>query len=586
MGLQARADLRILVRAALEDFFVQNLRLKYLLLLLSLGTLLLAGLAHADDESDFRRKPTAALAEKIARAAFQRDQYGKGMNWLERVPQAPGVTLEQLNWVAKMRAEMRWKLGDAGLGLVVLRVTPAKADVVIDGMLVPFHTAQHSLWLPVGGHSLEVISPDYATLTQAISARKGEKDTVVVALEATRAPELIVHVQPDADVWLNGQLQGPSTKIRFVVPSGSQLLELRAPGHQTWQQDLTLSPGDTRHINVTLRPNLPPPDPTLAHRAHQIDRPLLPSEIAEASERRKLDLKTGTPLDKGLGEKASADAATPEAQRRAKQRSAEQSEAAKPEVAKDSRAAEVNVPDRAEPTREVARRDDEAKRDVEMQVDMHDEAPSRGLSRSAKGWIFGGTGAVIAAGGVAVAYLGAQAAETANQLPRGSPDYTTDYASATQLTYIGYAAAGVGAVGMGVGTYYLFGDGGLSRSGKGWVVTTLGILTAGAGGWIAYSAIQSAKDTDATLAPKDPEYTRRFDLAARDRWIGIGVGGLGVALIGTGIALVASAPSSSAANDSAPDENSPGTEAPLLARLHFLPWTTAQATGGTLSLAW
>ena len=243
--------------------------------------LLLAAPALADDETEFRNKPTAALAEKIARAALTRDQVGKAMNWVERVSQVPGATLEQLNWATKMRGELRWKLNDAHIAPVQLRVTPANADVVIDGVLVPFRNGNHTLWLPEGVHHMDVIAVDHATMTQSIGARLGERELYEISLESSKPPVLQVHMIPDGEVWLSGAPLGASTKVRFVASSGRHLVELRAPGYVTWQQEMVLKSGDVKYLDVQMKPLVPPPDPALAHRAHQIDRPLLPSEVAE-----------------------------------------------------------------------------------------------------------------------------------------------------------------------------------------------------------------------------------------------------------------------------------------------------------------
>ena len=556
------------------------------------ASLLWALPAWADDEAEFLRKPTPALAERVAKAALAKNQYAKAMNWAERIVQLPGVTGEQQNWVARLRNDLKWRLPDAGVAPVVLHITPAKADVLIDGVHVPHHASTHTLWLPEGAHALEVIAADYATATLTIASRVGERSQYDVELDATKVPELIFHVTPEADIFLNGARLGTTGKIRYVQPSGGYKVELRAAGYETWAQEFELRPGQVKHVDVQLKSTKPPVDPAKERRAHQIDRPLLPSELAEGAERHKFTVETGSQLDRALGARAAADAASPEHQRKAREsvaKSAEQPRVVDAEkfeqsdaMARDDRASEKAAPlpdtlrevekyvadatkrhaepldlapnkakagDDPKPTPEK----DTAKRapvDDEPDAYAHVEAPpGPGLSRTAKGWIFGGTGAAILGAGLAWAYLGTLDAEAANQEKRGSKTYADDYAAAAQQTYVGYGVAGVGAVGVGVGAYYLFSEGGLSRRGKGWVVTTVGALTAVAGGWIAWSAVQAANDTVDTLKPTNPEYTRRFDLAERDRWIGIGVAGAGAAIVATGIALVATSNSSSAHAD-------------------------------------
>ena len=579
---------------------VAALNAKLVRLLVASLLLVTALPALADDESDFRAKPTAALAEKIARAALARDQVGKAMNWTERVSQTPGATLAQLNWAIKMRTDLRWRLNDAHIAAVQLRVSPASADVIIDGVQVPFHTGMHTLWLPEGVHQAEVIALDHATQTQSIGARLGEREVYEITLEYSKPPVLQVHMIPDGEVWLNGAPLGPSTKVRFVVGSGRHLIELRAPGYLSWQQEMTLKTGDVKFLDVQLKPNVPPPDPELAHRAHQVDRPLLPSEVSQQRDRVFNHIEvSGSKLDKSMGTHAAADAASPESQRKAREQEVAKSKAApKPdepvEVAGKAReAAPAEQPRvterpreeaRAEKPREVAERPVQRVPDrIEPDTGVTEPATPSGpwFSRTTKGWLYGGAGLAAVGAGLVLAYMGTQDAETANQEPRGAKTYADDYNAAAGKTYVGYAAAGLGVVGVGVGSYYLFGNGGLGRKGKGWVVTTLGALTAAAGGWLVMDAVTLASNTDTTLTPSNPEYTRRFDLAERNRWIGIGVAGAGAVLVGTGLALVLSAPSSSAQQEPLPSP----VQRPALA-WQLQPWIGGTATGASLAVGW
>ncbi len=547
-----------------------------------------AGPAWADDESEFRAKPNAALAEKIARAALARDQPAKAMNWLERIGQSPGATLAQLNWVTKTKSELRWRLNDAKIAPVQIRVTPAAADVVIDGMLVPFHTGMHTLWLPEGVHHMDVIAVDHTTQTQFVGARLGEREVYEVELEFNKPPVIQVHMIPDGQVYLDGGPLGPSTKIRYVLSSGRHTIELRASGYASWQQEVTLKTGDVKFLDVQLKPLVAPVDPALARRAHQIDRPLLPSEVAEKQDMVfKRPEVSGTTLDKGLGTRVTADAASPESQRKAREGSTAKDSAPKPdepaEVAERTPAAVKTGDERPFEPRQVAERPSRVapeRNEIDNSVTEPSSPSGPWFTRTTKGWLYGGAGLAALGAGLTIAYLGTQDAETANQLSRGASSYATDYAAAASKTYIGYGAAGLGAVGIGVGAYYLIGDGGLGRKGKGWIVTTLGTLTAAAGGWLMLDAMTLATNTDANLSPTNPEYTRRFDLAERNRWIGIGVVGAGAALIGTGLALVATAPSSNAQID-VPK----GNGAPALA-WQIQPWLGSSASGASLAVGW
>lgn len=102
-------------------------------------------------------------------------------------------------------------------------------------------------------------------------------------------------------------------------------------------------------------------------------------------------------------------------------------------------------------------------------------------------------GLALIGGGVAYAVVASQAAEAVNQrLAPSDPEYQTAYDKAALNAYIGYGAAGVGVIGTGIGAAYLFGKDGLGRSGKGTLLLSTGVLTAGMGGWLLLGAMDVA----------------------------------------------------------------------------------------------
>jgi hypothetical protein len=172
----------------------------------------------------------------------------------------------------------------------------------------------------------------------------------------------------------------------------------------------------------------------------------------------------------------------------------------------------------------------------EAQATLVDQpaAPSEPWSDTTKGWLLGGAGLGLAAGGAVYAILASQDAEAANRGPYGDPGYREAYEGAANRAFVGYGVAGAGALISGWGSYYLFGNQGLSRSGRGWLLTATGLATAGAGGWLASIAAETLSSA-ADFSSRHPEYDRRVALGERDLLISYGVAGAGVVLVGAGI---------------------------------------------------
>lgn len=479
----------------------------------ALAWLLLAALAavpawaQVAGEAEYRTAPHAAAAEKAARAWLAKGSLGKAINWVERMVRSPGVTPAQQSWAAKVRADLRWQLVDLGLGPLAITAIPSSAEVSIDGKDLLPRTGNYLVWLQEGSHQLLVVAEDHAPLEQLVTVARGEKRSVEARLTLTRPPRILLRVAPLANLWIDGKALGSTARDFVAVSPGPHLIELRAPGHRAWVGSVDLAAGQSHLLQVQLE--VEPDDAAVAGRvASDVRRPVTAQERGEGAERSpdltrdpEVSAPGGVTLGKPgqAGSKASGDTAPAPAVRPAE---------AAPAEAGPSAVETVEAP--------------------------APEAAAAPWSDLTKGWLLGGSGLGLMAGGAVYAILAAQDAEAANRRPYGDPDYRDSYQDAAARAYLGYGVAGAGALLTGWGSVYLLGNQGLSRSGRGWLLTGTGLATAGVAGWMLSIAVETAQSA-ASLPAGHPEIDRRIALAQRDQWTAYGVAGAGAALVGVGL---------------------------------------------------
>lgn len=524
-------------------------RRQLLAVFLLLGALGLPGTARATGldamVAQYNKHPDAALAWRIAQAYRDGGHIGKAMNWGERVMVSPGLSPSLQRKVGAMRDDLRWDLRDAGYGQFKLIVQPAWASVVIDEQEVRPRRAIYQLWLPEGGHQLSVSAPDHAPLTRAISASRGELRDARIALSLTRPPELRLDVvPPNCEVWVNKRFVGHATRRVVQLEAGSQLVELRAPGYDPYVKTYVMQNGDRQRLVAELNKTV---EEHMKFRvAAGVDRKLTPLELANHGERHR---RLGRSQTGGVPAMHRG-AAGPEAQAQA---DAAQPLAAAPAEARDEdEFAEV-------PTAEL-----------ELQA-----GASSGGSSVFKGLLWTGIGLATVAGGVGTSLYGVSSARAANDLRLGHKSYAEYYEYAEQMAWVGYGAAAVGGVATVIGGAYLFGDQGLSRRGKGWLLTAVGAVAGGVGAWLMIDAVGEAERANG-FKEGDANYDPNFD-GAESLWqagaISAATGGL---LALGGLYLVATR-ARSASTDG---------QRPLWQRVALSPQLAPDHAGATMSWRW
>jgi hypothetical protein len=509
--------------------------------------------AAAPTEASWRAQPTADGALALAQQAFDRKQWARGMNWLERAVRSPGAGPLHQAQLAKARTDLRWQLADAGMGQLLIRTRPTLALITIDGEPLLPVSAQWIVWLPAGSHAIEAaLPPDYGVEASTASVIAGERSVVELTCPLVRQPVLLMRVVPQAEVWVDNVRIGSSSVGRLAVTPGSHLIELRAAGHQPDQRTLVFAAGETKELAVALRPLAV--DVGTRPQASQIERELLPTELGQSVDPRPLDgASSRSTFDRGAG-----GANGPQFDR---------SSDTGRGVPTPTRAASLPPPAAEAPA-------------VAAAMPEAPATPSAPWARSTKGALWLTTGLAAAGAGAAWAWLGAQAAQEANDDPttRKKPEeFQAAYDAGKQQVQVGYAAMGIGALGVGLGGWYLYSQGGLSRTGKGVLTASLGAAAAGAGVWLMTQALAAADAANALEMP-NADYARQYDDATAMWRGGLGLAVAGGAALAGGVVWAASGGGSQTSS-------APATGRPTELAWQWSP-TAAGRPGASLSLTW
>jgi hypothetical protein len=137
---------------------------------------------------------------------------------------------------------------EASLRHVVLQVTPAAAEVEIDGQVLSGEGAERAVTLDPGPHQIVVSLDGYETVRLALEPGA---DAHAISLVAHDGVLNIVPNVEDAAVLLNGEARGQGT-MRLTVRPGTYAITIRAPGHISYERSFDVAPGAELTVDATL----------------------------------------------------------------------------------------------------------------------------------------------------------------------------------------------------------------------------------------------------------------------------------------------------------------------------------------------
>ena len=138
---------------------------------------------------------------------------------------------------------------DDGKTYFALNVTPAKALVMIDGVMQPLDDdGALTLRLARGPHTLAIQAPGYDAYSSSFDLGK-EKMTKEVALVSALAHLSLNCATPGVGLYVNDQFKANGSWNGELMP-GDYLIEARKEGHYTQKQSVTLAAKEKKTIDL------------------------------------------------------------------------------------------------------------------------------------------------------------------------------------------------------------------------------------------------------------------------------------------------------------------------------------------------
>ncbi len=138
---------------------------------------------------------------------------------------------------------------DDGMTYFALNVTPAKALVMIDGVLQPLDDdGALTLRLARGSHTLAIQAPGYDAYSTTFDLGK-ERMAKEVSLVSALAQLTLKCPTPGVGLYVNDQFKADGSWNGSLMP-GVYLLEARKDGHYTQKQSVTLAAKEKKTIDL------------------------------------------------------------------------------------------------------------------------------------------------------------------------------------------------------------------------------------------------------------------------------------------------------------------------------------------------
>ncbi|HBT38837.1 MAG: PEGA domain protein [Thermotoga sp. 50_1627] len=135
-----------------------------------------------------------------------------------------------------------------------INTTPSGAQIFLDGSFVGVSPLQ--IEVQPGQHTVLATMPGYSAAQQSFSISPGETKTINLVLSPEEATLKVYSIPAGASIYVNGQYRGvaPSSGLTLKLPPGSYSVEARMSGYHSSSTTVTLNPGETRTITLTLVP--------------------------------------------------------------------------------------------------------------------------------------------------------------------------------------------------------------------------------------------------------------------------------------------------------------------------------------------
>jgi hypothetical protein len=208
--------------------------------------------ALAEFEASQRDQPSASTMQNIALCLTRLHRYLQALETLDKLKAEHGASLSTEDRVA---VEASIKELSQLVGTVTLRVTPAGAQVSINGKPLPAGAASKPIRLSSGEYTFRAEAPSYAVVERTQTIAGGEDRVVELVLRALGGEVDIVASDRDAAIAVDSEAVGQGAWKGTMAP-GEHLVQVYKQGYRSYSTRIPVKAGD----HIELRPLLGPPE--------------------------------------------------------------------------------------------------------------------------------------------------------------------------------------------------------------------------------------------------------------------------------------------------------------------------------------
>lgn len=205
--------------------------------------------ALAEFTESYRLNPDPVLLNNLGSTQQQLFRYPEAIDSYQRYLDAsPALPPAIRTRTQQIIGEMKALLAD-----VTLEISPAGATITVDGRPAGTTPLAKPIQIAAGTHAIEVTAEGYTPQKQDLMVSAGVPIALKVALVVipkTGKARITTSV-PRATISIDGHPVGIAP-LEIELGPGGHTLEVSAPSYQVHRGELTVAPGQTRDVPITL----------------------------------------------------------------------------------------------------------------------------------------------------------------------------------------------------------------------------------------------------------------------------------------------------------------------------------------------
>ena len=146
-------------------------------------------------------------------------------------------------------------------GSILVDADVRGAPIYLDGVSTGMATTTVLDNVPIGTHTIEIRAEGVPPYTQTILVQQGQRAEVhatvrPVSTAPTTGSIAVITEAPGAEVRINGTSLGAGVYSRAGLAAGTYVVQVLAPGYDTFEQEVTVTAGQTTSVRAHM--NAPP----------------------------------------------------------------------------------------------------------------------------------------------------------------------------------------------------------------------------------------------------------------------------------------------------------------------------------------